>query len=369
MTRIEALLAEVIGLDAATVGPHVIDSAIRACAGGLDADAYAARLSDPREMERLIAAVVVPESSFFRDPASFEYLREFALRKPFLRVLSIPCAAGEEPYSIAATLLDCRVKFTIDAVDIRPNALCSTFRPSAFRNDLALYMRERWFDGYTVRRELRDPVRFHCGNLLDPSLLAGETFDVIFCKNLLIYFTAEARSRAVAQLQRLLAPGGLLFVGASEIGWLHGNGAFAAVDTAAMALWSAVAPAAALHRGDASRRAAARAAAIESGSSRYRTPDLAEARLLAGRGLLDEAQAIVARCAPSDESYALLGVIAFARGDDAQGRGYLERALYLNPDNVEALTLLAIENERDGDDDTATRLRNRARRAEGAHAG
>jgi chemotaxis protein methyltransferase WspC len=91
--------------------------------------------------------------------------------------------------------------------------------------------------------------------------------------------------------------------------------------------------------------------------------------LLAGRGLLDEAQAIVARCPPSDESYALLGVIAFARGDDAQGRAFMERALYLNPDNVEALTLLAIENERDGDDDTATRLRNRAKRAEGAHAG
>ena len=115
--------------------------------------------------------------------------------------------------------------------------------------------------------------------------------------------------------------------------------------------------------------AAACAGALESGSSRYRTPDLAEARLLAGRGLLDEAQKIASAHAPSDESYALLGVLAFARGDDAEGRRCMERALYLNPDNVEALTLLAIEKERDGDGDTAARLRDRARRVEAAHVG
>ena len=364
MTRIEALLAERIGLDPASVGTHVIDTAIRACAGNLDVDTYADRLADPRELERLIAAVVVPESSFFRDPASFEYLREYAVgRYGPLRVLSLPCAAGEEPYSIAATLLDAGVRnFTIDAVDIRPHALSSTFRPAAFRNELALSMRERWFDGFTVRRELRELVRFHCGNLLDPSLLSGETFEVVFCKNLLIYFTPEARGRAVVQLQRLLAPGGLLFVGASEIGWLHGSGSFATVDPQAMVLGAPASPPAGRAASPPPRR---RDGAEPAGE----TPALHYARALAGRGLLAEAQRIASACAPSDESYALLGVLAFARGDDGEGRRYMERALYLNPDNVEALTLLAIEKERAGDDDTAARLRDRAKRAEATHVG
>jgi chemotaxis protein methyltransferase WspC len=243
MGRIETLLRETIGFDAASVGAHVLGAAVRRCmnAAGLgdidaDVDAYAAMLSDPRELERLIAAVAVPESSFFRDPGSFEYLGRFAAsewRGGALCVLSVPCASGEEPYSIAMTLLDAGVRFSIDAVDIRAGAVdaarAGVFRPAAFRNATAHDALARHFDGFTLRPRVRELVRFHTGNLLDRALLAGRTFDVVFCKNLLIYFTAEARARALAQLERFLAPGGRLFVGASEAAWMQSNGAFAPV--------------------------------------------------------------------------------------------------------------------------------------------
>ncbi len=238
LERIEALLRDSIGLDPESMGPHAVRFAILACmtaAGARDADAYLKMLADPRERERLIAAVAVPESSFFRDPGSFEALRDLARerRDVKLRILSLPCASGEEPYSIAMTLLDAGLaptQFTIDAVDIRAGAIdgahSGVFRPSAFRTAMAVDARSRYFDDFAIRARVRGLVRFQTGNLLDPLLLRGRTFEVVFCKNLLIYFTPEARARAVVQLQRLLAPGGRLFAGASEVGWLQATGKF-----------------------------------------------------------------------------------------------------------------------------------------------
>lgn len=382
---IESLLRDAIGLDVQSVGRHVVEAAVRAtmdAAGAPTVDDYAPMLRDTRELDRLIDAVAVPESSFFRDPGSFEYLRELVTREwqssGVLRVLSIPCAAGEEPYSIAMTLLDAGLppsRFSIDAVDVREGAIAAAragvFRPSAFRNDAAIAARERYFSNLQLNESVRDLVRFRRGNLLDPALLTGETFDVVFCKNLLIYFTEDARCSAVAQLQRWLTPSGLLFAGASEIAWLQSAGGFmAAGGSSAMALRKRVARARTSRVARASMR---NTAALATRNAQLTiAASLVEARALAGNGRLAEsaeiANAWLRANGPSDEVYVILGLVAFARRNDLEGRALMERALYLNPDNVEALTFMALERERDGDAATAALLRERARRAEASHA-
>ena len=377
---IESLLCDAIGLDVQSVGRHVVETAVRAAmnaAGAETIEEYEPMLSDEREMHRLIDAVAVPESSFFRDPGSFEYLRQFVTREwqgsGVLRVLSIPCAAGEEPYSIVMTLLDAGLppsRFTIDAVDIRASALdvarAGVFRASAFRNDAALAAREKYFSNFELTASVRDRVRFHRGNLLDPSLFAGDSFDVVFCKNLLIYFTEDARCRAVAQLQRWLTQSGRLFAGASEMAWLQSAGGFAGAGSAeAMALRKKVPRARSV-------RLSVRKVPKVGGLKPTAPLTLADARSLAGIGKLNDAAEVanawLRAHGPTDEAFVILGLVAFARRDDLAGRVLMERALYLNPDNVEALTFLALEHERAGDASNAALLRERARRAEASHA-
>src|SRR5215212_2996824 len=106
----ESLLKEAIGLDAASIGVSAVDRAVRtralACDGG-DQQAYLDRVrNSPAELSELIDGVVVPETWFFRDPGAFAVLAriardEWAVGKDPIRVLSCPCATGEEPYSIA----------------------------------------------------------------------------------------------------------------------------------------------------------------------------------------------------------------------------------------------------------------------------
>ena len=131
---IEALLRQKIGLDANSIGSRTIARAVeqRQIACGLpDRAAYLRHLQTvARELEELIETVVVPETWFFRDTEPFVYLNQYVrsewLKANFsiLRVLSVPCSTGEEPYSIAMTLLDSGLnptQFCIDAVDVHKN--------------------------------------------------------------------------------------------------------------------------------------------------------------------------------------------------------------------------------------------------------
>ncbi len=239
----EALLAERIGLDPQTVGPGAIARALRARMAALglgDRHDYLRRLTGSEdELQELVEEVVVPESWFFRDDRLFVALRGHVTTRRDdaaapatalpLRLLSVPCGCGEEPYSIAITLRDLELtpgRFQIDAVDVSARHLAvaerGVYRTHSFRGtDLAF--RDRYFrpaaleQSFTLDPSVRANVRFTRGNLLDPHLLSGQpAYDIIFCRNVLIYFDAAARRRALDTLDRLLGPAGLLFVGHAE---------------------------------------------------------------------------------------------------------------------------------------------------------
>src|SRR5262249_21568019 len=115
--RIERLLKDTMGLDVASVGRSVVEHAVRArqrARGVTDADAYWLLLQQPDgELQKLIEAVVVPETWFFRDADAFSALCgavgeawQRSHSDGVLRLLSLPCSTGEEPYSMAMALLD-----------------------------------------------------------------------------------------------------------------------------------------------------------------------------------------------------------------------------------------------------------------------
>jgi chemotaxis protein methyltransferase WspC len=254
---IEQLLRDTMGLDAETLGANAVERAVRARLAAIPAhdegiaaySMYWQRLQQsPQELQALIEAVVVPETWFFRHREAFVALAQMARDEQAarrgtvregqpLRLLSLPCATGEEPYSMAMALFDAGFdasSFTIDALDISERALAiareGVYGRNSFRGPPAtLLFRDRHFtplgESYRVIDALRSPVRWHAGNLFDASLVERlGTFDFVFFRNVLIYFDRETQQRAIALLMRLMRMGATLFAGPAEGGTLTSNG-------------------------------------------------------------------------------------------------------------------------------------------------
>lgn len=201
---------------------------------------YAPQPGTP-DFEALVDQVVVPESWMLRDPAVFTEALRFVQARLAARpqrqvsILSVPCAGGEEPYSMALVLAQAGIpaaRCRIDAVDLSQAAIARArtgcFTRNAFRGaDLAF--RERWFtrcgDEYQIDDALRAYVDFSQGNLLAMGARADlAQYDLIFCRNLLIYFDAPTRTRAARAIAALLADDGLLLSGYVEAPAFCANG-------------------------------------------------------------------------------------------------------------------------------------------------
>lgn len=399
--RFQGLLKDAMGLDVASIGDSTIDRAVRvrleACRLP-NLDSYWTRASaSTEELQELIEAVIVPETWFFRDRAAFAALAQIAVAEWLpahasgsLRILSVPCSTGEEPYSIAMALSDVGFpenRLAIDAVDISARALAKAMRASYGRNSFRgadLQFRDRHFEpaggSYRLAEGVRRRVRFERGNLLAPGFAAeAGCYDVIFCRNLLIYFDRPTQDRALAVLSRLLARMGVLFVGPSETGLLlehrfvpaklpmafafrKAQAGAAARTPAPVAVPTGRRPAAGL--AEPKPRSSSPAAAVH--SRRAATPDLAEATRLADRGELQKAQAIcrahLEAQGPSAEAYYLSGLLADASGQVIEATEAYRKALYLEPRHRESLLHLASLLDRHGDRPAAQRMRERARR-------
>lgn len=200
---------------------------------------FRVRFHSDREEERarLISHLTNNESYFFRETNQLDVLRSELLPElgrearregRALRILSAGAASGEEPYTlaiIARETLGASPEVRITGVDVDQDALerarQAAYRPHAFRAiDDAL--RDRYFDPledgrWRLNARTRATARFQQGNLVDPEWPESlPPQDVVFCRNVLIYFDDAALRRAAENLYRVLRPGGYLFLGHAE---------------------------------------------------------------------------------------------------------------------------------------------------------
>ena len=419
MVGIEAMLTARIGLDPAAVASSLIPRAVRLrmieLGLGHLSDYESLLSGSEAELQALIEEVVIPESWFFRDKLPFRYLQDHArtlcignpARSP-LRVLSMPCAGGEEPYSIAITLLESgltRQRFQVDALDISQRRLDlarrGVFSRNAFRDNDQEF-RARYFkdhpQGYELDASIRASVRFLQGSVLDPTLLIGEArYDVIFCRNLLIYLDGPSRARVMATLDRLLAAEGLLIIGHADRIDLASTkpGFISAGEPGAFAFRRkpASAPPAPSDQG---RKVAVRKSGDSSHQKHpqvaqdFKVQDLSQVQenpklqsQSEGKdrdSLLDEASKLanggrhaeaIALCeqvmrlrGPNSAAYYLMGMINQAAAKGQRAEECFHKAVYLDPGHDEALLALALIAERRGDAAAAAGFRRRAKRAE-----
>ncbi len=185
-----------------------------------------------RELDELIDVLVVPETYFFREfPALRLVVEQFVL--PALAAGARPrlwCAAsatGEEPLTLAMLLADAGVLGRVDLVasDMSPQVLARAragkFGARSLRQVPEPELVARWLDTSgkvpRVNPELLAAIQWHRVNLIAaPEILALGIFDVVLCRNVLIYFKDETAVRVLATIRRVLRPGGSLFVGTSE---------------------------------------------------------------------------------------------------------------------------------------------------------
>ena len=389
MNPIERIICERTGLDPAAIGSGTIERAVQTRLNGLSPAAagnYAGLVERSRpEWLELLELVVVAETWFYRDREPFEALVRLA-REEWLpahptgrvRILSVPCASGEEPYSAVMALLDGGMpptRFEVDAADISPRAISRARRAMYGRNSFRghqLDFRGRHFrqsdEGYSLNALVRDAVRFFEGNLLDQEFLAGQQYDFVFCRNLLMYFDQASRTRALNAVHRLLGPGGILLVGAAEQSLAVEHGFI-----------SANLPNAFAYRKRAGARrdwmtdvdhplSGGRDVLRDNKTSGGRNGTALDvARKLADSGDLREARTICEAHLRNDstsvQGWYLLGLLREAVTDASAVECY-RRALYLDPNHYGSLIRMALRSEKDGDLSRARRFRDRAQRAQ-----
>jgi chemotaxis protein methyltransferase WspC len=403
-TDFEVLLKESIGLDVASIGSSAIESAVRSRMTSLglqSTEEYWERIrASEDDLQELIETVVVPETWFFRDEEAFALLARIGSQDPLcsqtggrLRLLSAACCTGEEPYSLAMALLcagfSCE-QLHIDAVDISRRALgrakIGHYGANSFRGG-NLGFRDRYFErtpaGYRLPDWVRDLVNFHHGNLIANDFRPGlECYDIIFCRNVLIYFDRNTQARVLQRLGSLLAPNGFLFVGPAEAFLAACNGFKSVNESMSFAFRKEGAPATEappnpkppvvkLARASPRlyvQRAIKAAVALDPTPTSPCLANLENAKRLADSGCLADAcdlcEAYLQENAASVESLYLLGLIRDAMGDSPRASECYRKVLYLEPSHVEALMHLALLSERRGDLESAKRLRERLRRSE-----
>lgn len=199
---------------------------------------YRERLGkDPAEMERLVAALLVPVTGFFRDAWVFNELARHVLpalldRKNFLQAWVVGAATGEEAYTLAMLLTHVSgqrrgMGFEVVASDIDRRALevaRAGVYAAAATADIPVEMRERYvrIEGprATIAPSVRNRVRFAEHDLNGPHLAPAEaivaSFDLVLCRNVLLYFEDSLRATAVERFAALLEPHGALVIGTSE---------------------------------------------------------------------------------------------------------------------------------------------------------
>jgi len=419
---IAEILRKKIGFNVDSIGGRKVASDVmyrmRQC-GIATMERYGEFLTrSPEELDRLIEMITVPETWFFRLKNAFDYLeshvRSEVTKKGLqtkIKVLSIPCSSGEEPYSIAMILMECGLRqenFVIDAADINGVSLARAkegiYTRNSFRGErtelIGKYFKPTG-NFFAIAPEVKDAVRFFRQNLLE-YIPPSEKYDIIFCRNMLIYLDSEHQQQCVDILSRSLKDDGLLFLGHSESGILF-NTAFTSVKINGCFTFqkTTITPQTATSVKPAIHRNAPAAPTTKTYRSQTTLPErqirlhketkttgpvaapattsaepetspekkhelLLQAEQLADNGDLTNAEERCRRYLSTNKldarGYFLLGIVLLSAQRHTEAESYFQKALYLNPDYQEALLSMAVIKDHAGDVQRATAYRERARR-------
>ena len=440
VTPVLEFLRKKIGLNPESIGVPLIEKTVHdlmKISGAQSVEDYVQKIKlSEAELNRLIETVVVPETSFFRNTTPFvtlrSYLTQFVLSKKSgkpVRILCLPCSTGEEVYSIAMTLLEMQLspnQIFLFAGDISEQVLqiaeAGIYNSYSFRGeDVSFKM--KYFDkqaggSYLLKKEVRNLVHFERINILSDNFLLGhQPYDVIFCRNLLIYFDLAGKEKALKALLGRLSQEGVLFVGHAEGARMSRVGLFN-LDYPMSFLFSRKAYAEQInnalngklpnkniyvpaqkklipqtgflphvpgakvaginHSGAAPRLAevtrdaptavtVARKIEPKVDSSQHQIErDILQAKRLAEAGSFNEVLAIceqlLSKGQESAEIYYLLGQAAGASGDRLLAEEYMKKAIYLNADSYDALIYLSTLFNQMGKHDQSANFRRRAQR-------
>ena len=197
-------------------------------------------INSPEERIQMLNALSTNETRFFREPQHFELLKSVILpkwaeeaatgyRSRKIRVLSAGCSTGQEPYSLAMVLLDYfpgwEIEITATDLSTRALEIARTGIWAAAKADEipSSYLKAFMLKGFADQAgkmkagpEIRSMIRFFRMNLNEPAYPLTGKFEMIFCRNVLIYFDQRGRERVVRRLASFLSPDGYLFLGHAE---------------------------------------------------------------------------------------------------------------------------------------------------------
>ena len=191
---------------------------------------------EPNLSQQVVEALLNNETYFFRDRAPFDVLQRHALpelaqrrhKSKRLRIWSAGCATGQEVYSLAMLFAEEPAKWHGWTIDILgtdvSNGCIDRARAGAYsqfevQRGLGINQMIKWFEecpeGWRAVEPLRKPVRFQVHNLLEPSPHPGG-FDIVLCRNVLLYLSPEKKTLAFERIAGAMAPDGWLMLGAGE---------------------------------------------------------------------------------------------------------------------------------------------------------
>lgn len=403
-------LAETLGLDVDSIGAaRVLEymERMRSASGGTWADLLARLATSEEERQRLYEALTVPETWFLRGRPALHYLTEYACvrwipahSQGMLRILSIPCSTGEEPYSVLMLLSHAGFpmdRVELDAVDISGKALmqaqAGTYGSYSFRGVEADWVTRCFVKSegmFHIHEPYRERIHFIQDNAVSPEFLRNhEPYDVILCRNLLIYLVAGAREILLRHLKRLLHSQGMLFVGHSEVSFFNQQGwqsveaphAFAFCHPAPRTPLRQKTPSPTLKKP--SKNSAVKRVFPQTISKKNdvaiithvarnqkqtgsENTSLDTIQRLADAGNVEEALCLcehyLGRNPLNADACCLAGLLENARNNDGEAIRYLEKALYLNPHHKEALYHLVLLYQSAGNEKKAVQYRRRLQR-------
>ena len=346
------------------------------------------------EWQAFLNEVVVPETSFFRDRVPFQLLANWAKDHCFrglktdrkLRILCLPCSTGEEAYSIALSLLAVGLtleQFRIEAIDLSDRAVttakkgCYSTKPVGIEWERCHGYWKFKNDVLQILPAVQKVIEFKVGNIIDRQILSsdcGEQYDIIFCRNLLIYFDTETRQQVLSSFHYFLKSDGLLFVGHAETGtlgrdrWTAVPHAFSFAYHKAIFVAESIGPKAIPKSLVTTKKTSNPLASKVSISQKLVVDLLIRSKELANNNQLNEAlkdcKLYLKDFPMCGDGYFLMGQIYQAMKLTTDAERCLKRSIYLKPQNTEALMQLALLRDGTGDRSGGDVLRDRIRRSD-----